>query len=57
MTRAFNQALAEGLEGLDGALLVDLYQHSSDQAARPADYGHQLFTQRVAQALAQAGWL
>ncbi|WP_137895230.1 SGNH/GDSL hydrolase family protein [Ramlibacter sp. 2FC] len=39
MTRAFNLALAQGLKDKAGVLLVDLYQHSSDQAARPAAYG------------------
>lgn len=39
MARAFNAALQEGLRGKEGVLLVDLYQHSTDQAAQPAAYG------------------
>lgn len=107
MTRAFNAALEQGLRGKEDVLLVDLYQHSTDQAAQPAayglsdvstpacstssplnplqgysltcttasviagdvsrflyadaihptPYGHQLFAQRVSQALTQAGWI
>lgn len=39
MTQAFNAALAAGLAGTAGVVLVDVYAENSRQAANPAAYG------------------